>query len=525
MLGGTKKPPDKPVEEGMVVEDDDFGDDVPLAEVRRKLLNSGKGSETVGNRVSGDVSINCHNSGLADDLISNRGNSRSEAVNSVVDSNGQGTSRATKNNVNSVDKGSGDNSREVSNGNFYDFQNRYRKTDSGPYFVYIEHSNKNLGRLFPIRIGHYLLANKFFANNVVDIKAIGLNRIKVILKSHTAANQLVVSEIIKNNNLVAYIPRFFTQKKGVVKMVDTYFTEDYLKTAIQSDVEVIEVKRMYRKVFDDKGESKLVPRQMVVVAFLGSTLPANIQINLTNFPVEPYIHPVVQCYSCLRYGHTSRMCKGSNRCKGCGGDHHIDECDEEVCCIHCNSKDHTATSRACPEYKKQMNIKKTMALENVSFVEARKLVNNPSYAKITTNNRFALLSDLKDFPPLPESLNTQSELAPRQFPGHSVRRSVTQPLSPAIKKRKVYNKSPVRSHQGTDEPSTAPAKSILPNPYRNDFILHKEKLIEQITVLFINLMRNILPETSVNDLDNELNIKQQLSSIFVSLYPTNNVQP
>ncbi|CAH2011885.1 unnamed protein product [Acanthoscelides obtectus] len=38
----------------------------------------------------------------------------------------------------------------------FDFKNTYTTTDTGPFFVCIEHKTKNIGRLFPIRVGHYL---------------------------------------------------------------------------------------------------------------------------------------------------------------------------------------------------------------------------------------------------------------------------------------------------------------------------------------------------------------------------------
>lgn len=57
----------------------------------------------------------------------------------------------------------------------YDLNNRYRFNDKGPFIVYIEHKEKNIGRLFPIRIGHFLRKDIRFKNNIVDMKSIGKN--------------------------------------------------------------------------------------------------------------------------------------------------------------------------------------------------------------------------------------------------------------------------------------------------------------------------------------------------------------
>nr|CAH7718737.1 unnamed protein product [Callosobruchus chinensis] len=74
-------------------------------------------------------------------------------------------------------------------------------------------------------------------------------------------------------------------------------------------------------------------------------------------------------------------------------------------CIHCNSEEHPPVSKKCPVYNKQYQIKKIMAAENSSFKEAERIYDNPSCAKITTNNRYALLNNLDNFPELPSTAN------------------------------------------------------------------------------------------------------------------------
>ena len=349
----------------------------------------------------------------------------------------------------------------------YDVENRYRVSDNGPFYVYVEHINKNLGRLFPVRVGHYLFNNNEFKHNIVDIKSVGINRVKVIFKSYEIANKLINHDLLAAYGLIAYIPKFYTHKKGIIKMVDTYFDESYLMNAIQSKVKVVEVKRMMRRITDSDNTSKLVPRQIIIVTFLGNNLPANIQINLVNFIVEPYIYPVVQCHKCLRYGHTAKLCKGNQKCKKCTktyDENHICESDSPYC-IHCKSEDHSSISKMCPIYKKQNNIKRIMAVENLSFKEAEKIENNPSYAKIATNNSFSLLSNLENFPDLP--INKSNMYNETQ---HILKRPAAQP-SP---KKTVTKKT----------------QPIIPNPYRDEFIEYKEKLISEISLLVRDVLKN-----------------------------------
>lgn len=398
-------------------------------------------------------------------------------------------------------------SAKTSQDKIYDLENKYKPADRGPYFVYVEHLNKNIGRLFPVRVGHYLFNNEQFKSNIIDIKSVGLNRVKVIFKSFNIANLLINHEIMCKNSLVAYIPKYYTHKKGIIKMVDTYFSEEYLKKAIISNIEVAEVQRMKRRVVKPDGQVEFVDRQIIIVTFLGNNTPQNVQINLVNFKIEPYIHPVVQCYNCLRFGHTSRLCKGNARCKKCAKSHDENEtCDKDsLFCIHCKSEEHASLSKKCPIYSEQYNIKKIMANENTSFKEAEALVKNPSYAKIVTNNPFSVLNNLNNFPELPETSNSNVTHRP---PRH------TNTSTPTTRKRKA--RSPIRSLT-PPRPKNKNSQPIIPNPYRDEIIQYKEKPISQLTVYVSSIIQNISPDRDREQKlkqETESNIRGFISSIF-----------
>lgn len=410
--------------------------------------------------------------------------------------------------------------------NNYDTNNKYSRNDLGPFFVYIEHKEKNLGKIFPIKIGYFLQTVQQFKNDVQDIKAIGVNRVKVIFKSYNIANSIVEHEVIKNNNLVAYIPKFFTHKKGIIRMVDTFFTEEYLVSAIISDIQAVEVRRLKRKIYDNETkETKYVDRQMIVVTFLGNKIPNNVKINMVNFPVEPYIQPVIQCFKCLRFGHTQSQCKGKERCKNCGEEScKTDACNEQTKkCTHCKSDQHNSLYKKCPYYTKQYTIKKTMAIENTSFKEAEAMVNNPSYAKIVVNNRFNILNNLENFPELSERTNiynSNNNIQVIKKPINTILRKPEIRSTPSNSQDSNNKKRKASSPPQTPEinPSTSNKKSsiktVIPNPYRDDFNQFKEHLSSQILILFNNILEN------KNNLSEET-LKQQLSNIIDSLSNSN----
>lgn len=395
--------------------------------------------------------------------------------------------------------------------NSFNLQNKYSSKDQGPFFVFVEHLNKNFGRLFPMKIGYFLLSDDKFKSDIEDITSVGVNRVKVVFKHFTIANSLINSNIITSNQLVAYIPTFYNHRKGIVRMIDTYFTTDYLLKNIECpNGKVVEVKRMKRKITDHDGTNKLVDRQLIIVTFEGNVLPNNIRINLTNFPVEPYIHPVVQCYNCLRYGHTSKLCKSkAQRCQKCTEIHdNSTNCENEFC-LYCQTTDHKTISKSCPMYNKQFCIKREMATRNLSFKEAETLVNNPSYSKVVTNNRFSILNNFENFPCLPTRLSETQ----RPVPAHIIQKPKFETLN---KKRKISSPpiSPLpRTPKKTKNPFPQRGPSILPNPYREEFLQYKEKLINVISQ-FINSNFNPQNDFSLDNTVVQTKIREQIENVF-----------
>lgn len=412
--------------------------------------------------------------------------------------------------------------------NLIDFENRYTPTDYGPFSVYVEHTNKHFGKLFPIRIGHYLKINSQFKNSILDIKSVGINRVKVILNSYKAANSLVNNNILTSQGFQSYIPKFYTQRKGIIRMVDTFFTEQYLISEIECEKEVKDVKRMKKWITDrGTGERKLVDRQIVIVSFAGSNLPLSVRINGVNFPVEPYIYPVVQCLRCLIYGHTAKQCKSTKAyCKKCAGEHenNTDCLSDTVFCKYCKTNDHSSIAKTCPYYQKQRRIKQIMSVNNVSFKEAETVDNNPSYAKVATNNRFDILANMRNFPPLPQVQNDNQRTPQIHKPkgrNQTIHRQATQPTQTqktSGNKRRDISRSPSPETRKAPKSST----TILPNPHRLDFVKQREELASQITSFIDNLIRQVIPEqNNVDFLLEQLKIRDTINQYFSNLSNSN----
>lgn len=434
-------------------------------------------------------------------------------------------------------------------------KNKYRMTDSGPFYVFVEHSSKNLGRLFPIKVGHFLYQSEEFRKSIKDIEAIGINRVKIILDTYSMANKLVDHPILIQNNLRSYIPKHFTQKKGLIRMVDTTFDDKYLWDTIKSDLEIVDIKRLRRKVTDrETGKDIYVDRQMVLLTFLGSSIPDKIRINFCTFPVEPWVHPVIRCFRCLRFGHVADQCKGNVRCSQCGAlGHNFQKCiAESPYCIYCQDNSHHSASKKCPAYIRQHNIKKIMAAENVSFKDAQFIADNPSYAKVSTHNRFAVLNNDENFPELPRR---NEQVAENTFllrkpkinrPVQSVtakKRKTSEisptPLSPSIELIDSFERGAFsRDRRPSSTPRSQPIQHLPLTQYTqqhnsrisgsqftqsqsrqsylhtDDYERIRDQILREVSRHFETLMRKLVPEDVYNNSETREDINKFFSSLL-----------
>ncbi|CAH1958585.1 unnamed protein product [Acanthoscelides obtectus] len=200
------------------------------------------------------------------------------------------------------------------------------------------------------------------SSKITTISRAGLNRTKVGLRNFEDANDLVCSDALKSENLKAYIPSNLLIRKGLIKGVDTYFTEEYMDDNITSKISVLDVKRLKRRI-NNNGVQEFVAKQMAVVTFDGNLLPNEISINSVLFQVEPFVQRVIQCYKCLRFGHVSGQCRSTHTrcvvyCQIKEEGHNCD--DSNTYCLYCKNSNHRSTSKDCPPFQTQQKIKKKL---------------------------------------------------------------------------------------------------------------------------------------------------------------------
>uniref|UniRef100_A0A6P7GHF9 Histone-lysine N-methyltransferase, H3 lysine-79 specific-like n=1 Tax=Diabrotica virgifera virgifera TaxID=50390 RepID=A0A6P7GHF9_DIAVI len=140
-----------------------------------------------------------------------------------------------------------------------------------------------------------------------------------------------------------------------------------------------------------------------------------------------------------------------------------------------------------------------MATENINFKEAEQLHNNPNYAKITTNNRFAILNNITNFPSLPNPTNNTSN-----FTLNNPAKRFSNTTNTANKRKATSPPILPHSSASTSKRPTPKSNPIIPNPYRDEFIDYKEKLILLVTSHINQLIDTTNQSQPICNLENEL---------------------
>lgn len=177
---------------------------------------------------------------------------------------------------------------------------------------------------------------------------------------------------------ISYIPRFKLLRKRVIKGVPTDVTDKELTDALKEDNKGIVINKIFRLKRKEQSTGKWINSQSICIEFKDQNLPQDIKIWRPKVPVSIYIPQVRRCFRCGRIGHISKCCEAQHRYLICSEAHQIEKdkdkrCTKENKYINC-SGDHSTLDRTCPKFQFSAEINKIMALDNISFIEARKTV-------------------------------------------------------------------------------------------------------------------------------------------------------
>uniref|UniRef100_A0A8D9BBB6 Uncharacterized protein n=1 Tax=Cacopsylla melanoneura TaxID=428564 RepID=A0A8D9BBB6_9HEMI len=320
-----------------------------------------------------------------------------------------------------------------------------------------------------LKIGHILYKKMNVGGDIAESNKIGRNRVIVVCRNAETANKIVQNEELKVDHEV-FIPFSFISRAAVIRDVDVEYSEEDLKNEIDSGpYKILSVKRMKRRMYKD-GVMTFGDSQSVKIFFAGSQFPGAVYLWGVKLACEPFIPPLIQCFRCLRYNHTTNQCRGQRVCKMCGSKQEQHECQGETC-INCRGT-HKADSADCPEKKRQKTIKEMMAFQNLSFMEATAMLpryNSRDMFSVVTSNRFQIFQNYNEsFPEHtrngPANTSTRSRVFEPYRPTAQARRRIGQPRGNQQKdtpkrRRNTPNNSPIEEQKEkrkcTEETQTA----------------------------------------------------------------------
>lgn len=244
-----------------------------------------------------------------------------------------------------------------------------------PYLVVVE-SLEKAKPIHPMVLGGLLSKSGMEGIVPGGVRADGSRRTNVTFSTAKFANNFINSNILSSNKLKAYIPNYRLYKYGLIRRIPLELTDEDIIQNMQvpySFGKVLKLRRLNRRTNVD-GKVEWKPSTTILVTFEGQKLPENVYLYYNSINVDLYIPPSYICHKCLKYGHTHKKCTNSPRCAKCGESHQSNTClmtETTSNCVNCKGN-HMPTSNACPELHRQRDIRRIMATEGVSFVQASK---------------------------------------------------------------------------------------------------------------------------------------------------------
>lgn len=206
---------------------------------------------------------------------------------------------------------------------------------------------------------------------VDEIHYINKNKLKIVTNDLLTANSLLKDEHFANYRIM--VPFDDVEIRGVVGIPcedddGSILTEEkvYKECSIKhkpefglieglDEMKIVEVKRFVK--YSKNKEQTILNR--VLLTFTGKSLPSHIIMDNILFPVMSYREPVLQCFKCYRFNHSTRACnKPEALCRRCGQHHSIPDgsnfptdCTNEAKCVNCKGN-HPSNDKSCPVFQR-----------------------------------------------------------------------------------------------------------------------------------------------------------------------------
>ena len=257
-----------------------------------------------------------------------------------------------------------------------------------PRFILVEskEENKPITSLSPFIIRKVIQGIAGEPENIKKLHRSNQLLIEVSRKAH--AENLLRAQTFHDLKVRVYPHTSLNSSKGVIRCPElgSCSEEEILEGTRSQGVTAI-------KRFKVKRNGELKNTNTFVFTFNTSILPKTIKVAYFRVNVEVYISNPLRGHHCQKYGYHEDRCSKDPICSKCGqvAEHLESQCRNELHCVNCGEK-HSADSKECQIWHKENEILRLKFTRNISFIEARELVEAPtpipgiSYANITQSS-------------------------------------------------------------------------------------------------------------------------------------------
>ena len=300
-------------------------------------------------------------------------------------------------------------------------------------------------------------------NIKLNIKALRDGSLLIKTNSSRQSRLLLKQKTFCLKNVTVSLHQSLNQAKGTIFAPELKFmSEEELLNEMRGE-NVTHVRRI--TTFRD-GQRR--DTSLLVVTFNYAVLPLKLVCGYLSYDIRPFVPNPLRCFSCQKFGHGKNSCKQAPLCPECAKPVHEGPCQSGKKCVNCKSSEHGSNSKNCPKWKTEKKICETKVFRDVSYAEARKLVETEtsqtpsSYASVTTKTVASIetqtdpvpLPPLKLLPPLkPVSLSTAGAQTSQGIPS-----PVSQPQKTQLQNSGASARAPSRGRSPSKKSAGARPK-------------------------------------------------------------------
>ncbi|XP_053691516.1 uncharacterized protein LOC128740034 [Sabethes cyaneus] len=227
-------------------------------------------------------------------------------------------------------------------------------------------------------------AIKNCCGDVASVKRIREGKILIQTRTEKQANQLKkLTSLIEGLNVNVTDHATINTCKVVITCHDLKDIDEKEILRELSGQNVTHVQQMKKKV-----NGQLVKTPSFILTISSTMRPERVKVGFLSVSARPYYPRPVRCFQCWKIGHLARDCQGKKTSVNCGEEYHDEQCSKPSKCVNCN-ENHPANNPKCETLTMEMNIIRTKIDQNISFTEARKIVESQKQSKRTYANKLA----------------------------------------------------------------------------------------------------------------------------------------